>query len=518
MTPNKMQTFILATILIATSGCSGSRLRNLVSRSDYRSLEELEARDALAAEKSKAEQNGAFSDSTRLASSEREIVEEESSGAPKFSLSRLFGRSDDNSELGSDPFIEPPATKNEQPVARTSAPNAVEATRTKEATVTELKKPAAPVAAVKPNFSATISDVEKQAEDMFAELSAAEAGVTESVFGNPNEGVDALAASKAEAVAKSVESGSFEEYMAQRASAKSESAATKAFFDDVQESADEVQSQVASSFYSLLNEQAPASVSKKSQAPAAFDAELFPELNNALVENEADLAAVFGAANASGKAEEAFGDHRAANSSNPQLAAADPFAEASGKHGFEEVRNKDPWASFNGSSLNSGMPWSARPSADESANAESVWSDSASPRPTPNFEVSSASAERPPVFTQVSSSSSASNNQRATFSQELEATLVIPSLVPESNPFGPDAGMEHVEEPQPVSLDSDPFFTSIPQATSSSAEELLMEETANPVVAVTNTGWASRSWFLILGCVIVALLLFMPDRQNRAKT
>ena len=107
MTPNRMRILIVGTMLLSSVGCSGSRLRSLVTRSDYKTLEELEARDAEDAERAIVDKSLSGSDSARFASQERELDEEESS---RFSLSRLFSRKSDDSEIGEDPFVDAPST------------------------------------------------------------------------------------------------------------------------------------------------------------------------------------------------------------------------------------------------------------------------------------------------------------------------------------------------------------------------------------------------------------------------
>jgi len=498
-----MHSVIIATLVLATAGCSGSRLRSLVTRSDYQSLEELEAKDALAVERSIADKEGtlAASDKSQLVSQSREVDADEPEDSKWFSISRLFSRESDDSELGTDPFVEPLPNKAAEPAKK---PEATE--------VAASEKTESPVAAKQPQFSATINDVEKQAEELFTEMSSAEAVVEEPPFADPNVSAvaEVVVAAPKTAVAPAVESKSFEDFMAKRETAKVVDQASKSFFEETAEPVKVAQNKIASSFDSLLDEAAPAVDATKTSPPASFDETFFPELKEALAEAEAEAA--FGSLINSQDRNSPFGRQRKSVADE----AADPFAEASTKHGFEEVQHRDPWASFRGSNVTKAMSWSMEDSAKSVSNEQVVWGASESPRPTPDFDEAAAAEGSAPVFTQVSSSSSAANNQRAGYSQSYEPALVIPGVLLESMTFEQSPAPVEANELEPSSLESDPFFTSIPQAIPVSSEALAIDANGSMAASGSSGGWPIRTWFFILGCIIVAFLLFMPDRQNRA--
>ena len=514
MTPNRMRILIVGTMLLSSVGCSGSRLRSLVTRSDYQTLEELEARDAEDAERAIVDKSLSGSDSARFASQERELDEEESS---RFSLSLLFSRKSDDSEIGEDPFVDAPSTaaveKAKEPVIKAEEKPIATTAQTKA----EVK---VPVEVKQSNFGTTLTDVEKQAEDLFAELSAAEATARENPFADSKvASQEAVEEIKEQAKAKVVESNSFEEFMARRASAKASVDSSIAMVQELKEQVEEpvkaAKQQSAASFDSLLGEITPKSEPvKKTNPPTAFDEGLFPGLSEALEEAEAELdpASMFGDSDA---ASAEFGETKTAMFGSESVDGSDPFAAASAKHGFQEVKQKDPWASFEGSSVNREMSWSSQDLNAAGSPDSFVWDDSEAPRPTPAIDAKPSNTGTMPVFTQVSSSASASTGSttRAGYSVDHGPALVIPDVTPQAQPFELSLGLQEESSAPESSLESDPFFTSVPQAMPATNDMMLSDETG---VAAKN-GWPTRTWFFILGCLIVAYLLFMPDRQNRAK-
>ncbi len=81
MFPTKVSQLLIAVTIISAVGCSGSRLRNMITRSDYKSLEQIEAQDSVkeareAADREKAlVADGSANYGEKLASQEREIDE-----------------------------------------------------------------------------------------------------------------------------------------------------------------------------------------------------------------------------------------------------------------------------------------------------------------------------------------------------------------------------------------------------------------------------------------------------------
>ncbi|MCP4510119.1 MAG: hypothetical protein GY826_27420 [Fuerstiella sp.] len=164
MIPNKLMTILIAGTLLGTSGCSGTRLRSLITRSDYVSLEELEAQDAAAVAESKESES-----SESLVSSEQEASEDDANAAEKkkkswFSFAALLGRSSDDSELGPDPFVDTEEVGTEKVVVTDASDDINEESLATEAAVVKATE----------KYSATITDVEDQAEGLFDKLAAQE--------------------------------------------------------------------------------------------------------------------------------------------------------------------------------------------------------------------------------------------------------------------------------------------------------------------------------------------------------
>ena len=117
MTKHIRLTLAFLLTVTAITGCSGGRLRNLISRSDYKTLEEVEAEDTLTAEREAAADQKAFanaekelSESKGLLVSDESAVEADKADAPeekksRFSLAGLFRRGDDSEEVTPDPFV-----------------------------------------------------------------------------------------------------------------------------------------------------------------------------------------------------------------------------------------------------------------------------------------------------------------------------------------------------------------------------------------------------------------------------
>ena len=94
-------TLFLTATLITSVGCSGSRLRNLISRSDYQSLEDLEAEDEATANRDEST-DASFVSQTETTEAEKK----ERRGL--LNLSSLFRRNRDENEIDPDPFVEEP--------------------------------------------------------------------------------------------------------------------------------------------------------------------------------------------------------------------------------------------------------------------------------------------------------------------------------------------------------------------------------------------------------------------------
>ena len=208
-------------------------------------------------------------------------------------------------------------------------------------------------------------------------------------------------------------------------------------------------------------------------------------------------------------------DEITSEKNQPTIAGADPFSQASEKHGFQKLTRNDPWAAFDDSSA--APP--ARP-----ANEGLVWNDSQPAAQAPEsreeaFDWASLQAENSPAAGGLSQVSSASYAQpQPEFSDELlhaeedGAGLVIPVST----------------APSPINFDeSFPEFESIESTTSGestfepSPEHSEVEDNATASTSVEPTAaqrrrWSTRTWFLVIGCVLVVGMLLLPERKNRA--
>jgi len=193
----------------------------------------------------------------------------------------------------------------------------------------------------------------------------------------------------------------------------------------------------------------------------------------------------------------------------------DPFQETSRKHGFTR-HNKDPWAALAKTSP-------PQPESDSQANAGQTfaWANSVKPQvPTASPQPEDELPVQRDEFRQVSLTRSADLNTP----EPIEFSDSEPLLIPGHTDTGQGIALFEDTTAQTVEpatqISNDPFLTSVPfeTAADSTGEAAATPADVAPVAATKSGGlweWSGRTWFLLIGCLIVAFLLFAPDRQNR---
>ena len=471
----------------------------MVGRSEYSSLDETNVHEANGTSESGEEaiaryeakqRKSLFASHSRRNPEDQEIVEQKRRG-----FFDVFNRNSDQDEFAPDPFAEPAAPEVKRPVRTVSA-----STQSEFATENRSKNKAE-------NFGATIADVEKQATDLFDQSLGSknhEASVPaeNDMFGS-----------------KTASEQSFEDFINQQQDQARD--VVEKVKDNVKATVAEAgksAAAVGTKFDSFLNGTTP-QPQKQELTSDDSSSDLFPGLSEA-----------FG---------DAFDDSAVETSGDTEVAAAtnntspfddtinDPFVETSRKHGFSNGKPEDPWAAFNrakssanpvvtneesSSGVSSGFNWTP---ADNTNNADSSFAamdDHAvrGPGTQPDFDDS---------FLQVSSTHSM-NTQPVELSDS--TPLVIPGTVSSDSSF-PDEPHHESQMQQTVQHEpfgSDPFLTSVPEfdETLNQSDTEVVDVAAVPATATASGGllqWSRRTWFLLIGCIIVGLLLFMPDRHNR---
>lgn len=532
MIPNKLMTILVAGLLIGASGCSGTRLRNLITRSDYVSLEELEAQDDAAAETAVADSEQSES-SEKLVSSEQESSEDdEQAGQEKkkswFSFAALLGRSSDESELGTDPFVDVEETAKEETVTAEADDDSESAeTKTVAAETTE-------------KYSATMSKIEDQAEGMFDKLAAAEAKKT------ANERVK-LPKIMPTSGTSATGQQSFADFIANRdekdaksASNEAPSGLTDAIPDIGQANPFAAEPAIAtaenatqlSDFDRLMNQTSNAANELGSETPVKddFSSNLFPELDQLIADG--------GVGPAENGQDQELHTSPEATVQNPAVpefetreAAADPFQVAARKHGFDDVQQQDPWAAFTRQSGND----ATKPDISDVATQESAESDGfvwGRQSQTPQSETSAVSETVPedfetsppvPVFQQISTSDRPARvTGGAQLSTDFSAGLTIPTPpAPQpvtSDDFAQFAATTTEQQPRterPLDF-TEPAGSDFEDAFDASLIGAGLEAKTGSSVTAAD-GWPSRTWIFLIGFAVVAYLLFAPARQNRPR-
>lgn len=482
----------MALVLLGSTGCTGSRLRNLISRNDYQSLEEINAAEA-------AEESTEAAD-TRLVSESREAdadadaeespaaeVAEDSDRGGLLNLASLFRR--DKDRIAPDPFVEstePAASATDNRVTPISDHSAEEIVR--QATADSNSANAA---------EELIREAVAEAENAVADAAITEAEVQAEPVITPAAETNA---------AESTVQKSFAEFIAeqqQKNAARTTEiveSTTEAVADSANPFAEIVQQtpQTVSEFDELLQDQTEQFAD---QVDAADASELFPGIDALLTETQQVI-----------EEEPSLDQFFSDTTETPTSAESDnPFTdvtaeEVAAQHGFEPTQaaeENDPWAAFQqlqassagavqqGTAEVDAFAWASEPEATTAAAA--------------------------PVVTAATpdESSTATPFQNVSASYEVQ-----PAAAEFTNPPAADPAALVIPSSQPTAQETNLFTTPF-----DATEEDPFAEPAGADGAVVRTetaagapllgGFSGRTWFLLLGLAIVAVLLFLPERQNR---
>lgn len=511
---------LIATMtMVSISGCSGGKLRNLLSRNDYQTLEEQNADQSSVAGNNK----------TQVVSAE---TEEDNSF---FKLPRFLGGQDNESDIAPDPFI----TASEP----TSSEEQVKAY---QARVDERIAQEAQAAGT------TLSDVEKQARDLF-ENGKDDGTDRFSAFAESDTATkDSLVKSDEKREFQNDETtNSFAEIFGQPDPKPRPEAASPLI---VEASANPFETTSSpqpelSEFDKLLQaherhatntppevtiepgmrtvENVFAEIDRTiSEEPRAEDF-FGNELASNAFENKAKASfdEIVNAGQDSATANDVWGQIDDATSSGDVFAAAsqtdqqtaktasaapsndvfgEDFQRTASRHGFTDTAN----------------PWGSLSTESEQPNALSVVE---SP--------SELGTQTPPLLTEfdpadhsdVNSDSffPASQSQQAGSSATASAGQGMGLIIPASDTSESSAFFEFSEQPTAVqqisATQTDSGLTSVASSPLDNNADLFADATVGPAVqaAASSDSWSRRTWFLIIGCVLIAGLLFLPERQKR---
>ncbi|MCR9199001.1 MAG: hypothetical protein NXI04_10180 [Planctomycetaceae bacterium] len=507
MATQKPLTLALTATLLFCTGCSGARLKNLIGRNDYSTLEELEREDDAYAELyDEAESDPA----SRLVSQTREVddpVDPVEDPPSRFSFGRLFGRDrDDEFADLEDPFagtLEDRRAVEElnaeiQRLKQQVKEQAAEPTRT----VVDAAEQTDRAVEQAGRYVASLEQVEQQAEAMFDDLSEA----TDERFDRTAENPFATA-SASQVVEETVErtSESFADFLNQNQPSESGNpfASPESPATDLAAATD-----AGLNFDSLVSESGRESafadaVSRQEQ--------LFPEASD-----------VFADALGMSDQLDSTGDVTASAASAPfpriptaDAAAATPagFETAAESHGFGPLKSEDdPWAAFAAgqSAQTAAAPAPVEPQFQwgQSSESDAANALAASPVAAPSMDLVPS-----PVAANAFDANPAAPFELV--SQSTESALVIPEQVPSDQPVielpVADASTQPLADPFVM----EPAFDDLDQIPA----EDLVTESVQPVGTeggpATITAAPNRMWFFILGCVALAALLFLPSRQSQ---
>ncbi len=501
MVTKKITFLLLASLIVSHVGCSGSRLRNMVGRSEYSSLEEMEEQDADGPLGAQGEAVASDSNNKRtgsLVSATRELdpaepadpVVKQKQRKGFFDFAKVFNRKSDVEEFAPDPFSE----------AKTSP-------EVKTASVVTPTKPPAEkkqVSTEADKFSSTISAVEKQAETIFEEsLAKSESALFET---EPSVDGDAIETDQ-KADVQSPEN-SFADFVREKADANPVVANTKQDVATAFQAASSTKT-VATDFDAFLSDTAD---TVEQTVPADTALALFPGLSE-------EFDAAFEQRDDAGPTETDFADFAGfadgVESTKQTALVESTFTESAQKHGFDGNKSQDPWAAFGQGQTAAAQ---RRTVADSTKEVDSrngfAWGSAAESAASnkPVFNLGNAQHqglhESPdPTFLRVSSTRSL--EPRATVEVSHSMPLMIPGAATSSS--------------QSPAMPGDPFLSSVPvfEEVDENLPAELEVAAAVPTVATAEGGlsqWSRRTWFLLIGCLIVAMLLFMPDRHNRTNS
>lgn len=509
---------LLTTVTVGVTGCSGGKLRNLLSRNDYQTLEE-----------QNAEQSGLpGSTKTQVVSAETDKNDS------FFKLPRFLGGKDEASNIAPDPF------------ASTDEPSTEESIKAYQARVDERIAREAQAA------SKTMSDVEKQARDLLANSKNESSNlfegfeqqkVADTAAGDAKEERSAPAADPAASVfeemfgkqptdpsgetaspliasnSPDMPSGFSEPEQALsefdkllQAHEQQESNAEPAisiepadtsfeeFFADTAQPEDTQEAEFEESF--AFSEEPTTSEQEsgfeefmKSHEPSSTGTDVWSQLNS-----ESNSADVFAAA---AEAEQ--------NSTAPEHVFNDDFHRTVSSHGFTE--NSNPWANVSSpTSTNSGIDVAATESGIKASSSRL----SASPNggnPADAFDNDPLRNQSTPQSPFVPVSQSTSANSSGTTSPG----LIIPAS--DSTTFFEFEDQSPAVQQISATNSGADLPTMAIQSTNGTSDSptLIASDTEGLAVQseVSSGGWPRRTIFLIIGCVLIAGLLFLPERQKR---
>ena len=496
----KKLNFVVVMLLLMMSGCAGKGLRGLVTRSDYKTLEELEAADA---EGSKEKEASLASADTPETEKQRRSI---------FNLAGWLNRKGEEADF-TDPFVDVES-------------EAAEEVTTAEAAVEKRLQEASAAAANAANekarqYNETLSTVEKKSNEAFEELSVADLVGTTEAKSETADDEDKSTMSFSEFV----ELASTEE---SKTAAPSDPKAAKTGSPEPKTVAKQ-----ESAFDLLLGgtnfEEPVAAREEKTKDPVAeaFFAEALGSgqervsdspFADGLKEDEASAEDFLATTAAS---ETAASDVRKEPAQSPE--ESDPFSLAAERHGFGKIHQRDPWAAF-GAGKGSQSAWSQTESntvstASLGSTKPRIWNTPStlteSEEASPAFDAAVSTPEPAPSFSQVSQSSELPA-PLAEVPMQVSGGLEIPNVIPATGVSSQPSTVN------PVGFEEDPFLT---VASPADALEEIIDDPALAEIgsaaapdASTDTGWSTRTWILLLGCLIVLALLFMPERQNPAKS
>ena len=478
MAPNKICSLVVASTILVTAGCSGAKLRNLISRNDYQSLEELEASDSTYDKQAEEAIAGTNADRSRLVSDSDELEEDDDGRDRRFSITRLLrGKpSATETEFGEDPFVEPISTV----VEKTNSGPAVKAV---SGVKTDDFQAAAHAA---DKFSSSLDEVEKQAERMFADVNDAGQIAGQSAF------AEAMTKAEASNDASADTSQSFADFTARNSARRSgnpESSPDRTLVSQIAESefaeVPASHSDGGFDFDTLLDrpvaDVVDFEIEEEAPGPAAdpFLDQMFASASDAT-----DSGFDFEQPVVDKSFDEVFVGPRTSSSTEESAAEEDPFSLASQKHGFKPLGTKDPWAAFDSTKTTREVAWGDNSNTVAQPESDFAWGQSKSGDFDDVLGFDALAADRG-VFKQVASTSvveEKSPGQQAPVPQG----LVIPFSAPPTS-----HGSDFSEMGSSEDLMDDPFF--------SAAGDELSEVPVD----------------VEIDRAILAILLFLPNRQKQ---
>lgn len=511
MLKNRSILLLTACLCITSFGCKGTQLRNLLTRSDYESLEDPNKTDR---EADTSERPGS------LVSQEREVSPEAEDKAPKskrrgfFNISGLFGRGDDD-DIGSDPFVE-----------------TVEDDELKTADVKSLADDDDKVMPIAGNTARDVIEKAAKSEDKAESLFREVAGIDRDSSVSERVNKDLPTKDTARSLIPEITPATDKDQSNQRSFADflaEKSAQVKNATDEVaqplfkeQDTAREELADTATKSVGGFDELLGTAENSSEVSESLSPSELFPALDK-LIADDANT----NSSSESGPTDDAVSPFdrlvdgtdadapetpQLANNNPSQEAIGSSFADAKREHGFGETKtNSDPWSAFRNSqsspatnSEGTGFAWE-----DDVADSRKV------------AETQRPAVTRSPLdrtdspFAPVSSSFELSavdtdlphRNESAGF--EEPPTFEEPLFIPDAEAAATER--ELFSDAQPVS-ELDPFNELVAEA----AGPVPVDAEAEPAETAAGFTFSTRTWFLLFGVVIVGLLLFMPERQNRS--